>query len=593
MDQTVSDEIQRTIGDEQLAKATETLIEYHNGKTSLEERIKANERWYKLRHWEYIRKKASQDEVEPTSAWLFNSLANKHADAMDNYPEPNVLPREQGDEEDAKMLSKIVPVILERCGFEAVYSNAWWYKLKQGCSAYGIVWDRTKMNGLGDIVVRKLDLLNLFWQPGITDIQDSPNLFLVTAIDKEAFRAAHPDAPEGITTSLTVSDYIHDESISNDGKIVQVDWYYKRQTQDGRTLLHYCQYVGNYVIYASEDDPACAETGFYAHGLYPVDFDVLFPEEDMPTGVGYVDIMKDPQMYIDKLDQIIIKNALLIGKSRWWANDAANVNMEEFTDLSKDIVHVSGGADDRNLREITVNPLPAFIVNHKQTKIDELKETSGNRDFTQGGTSGGVTAASAISALQEAGNKLSRDMIKASYRSYSRICYMVIELIRQFYDEARCFRIIGEGGAAEYIQYSNANIRQQPMPMAYAGQQQGYRVPVFDISVKPQRSNPFTSNAQNEMALTLYNSGFFNPANAQMALACLELMTFEGKQKMMQLISQHGQMYQQIMMMAAQQQQVQGTEKVAGSSSQQAASDNAKTSYAQKMADKSTPKVNA
>ena len=34
--------------------------------------------------------------------------------------------------------------------------------------------------------------------------------------------------------------------------------------------------------------------------------------------------------------------------------------------------------------------------------------------------------------LQEAGSKLSRDMIRGTYRAYMEECYMVIELIRQF-----------------------------------------------------------------------------------------------------------------------------------------------------------------
>jgi len=79
--------------------------------------------------------------------------------------------------------------------------------------------------------------------------------------------------------------------------------------------------------------------------------------------------------------------------------------------------------------------------------IEELKETRGNRDFSQGGTTSGVTATSAIAALQEAGSKLSRDMIKGSYHAFTQIACLVIRLIRQFYDEPRAFRILGEQGA--------------------------------------------------------------------------------------------------------------------------------------------------
>lgn len=86
------------IGDAEVRKAESLLQKYKQGKANLERRIIDNEQWWKLRHGERTRDKQSTDP-EPVSAWLFNSIANKHADAMDNFPEPNILPREEGDPE--------------------------------------------------------------------------------------------------------------------------------------------------------------------------------------------------------------------------------------------------------------------------------------------------------------------------------------------------------------------------------------------------------------------------------------------------------------------------------------------------------------
>ena len=122
--------LSQVIGKEQVQSATQTLQKYKQGKANLERRIVDNEQWYKLRHWECMRDKSQ--EVKPTSAWLFNCIANKHADAMDNFPSPNILPREEGDKMEAEMLTSIVPVILDQCEFEQVYSDVWNYKLKSG-----------------------------------------------------------------------------------------------------------------------------------------------------------------------------------------------------------------------------------------------------------------------------------------------------------------------------------------------------------------------------------------------------------------------------------------------------------------------------
>ena len=108
------------VGIPEIKKAYKLLLSYKEGKRSLDKRITENEEWYKLRCAGY---KSDEDEIKQSSAWLFNSIINKHADAMDSYPEPNVLPREKGDEAEAKLFSSILPVILEQRGFEQTYSD--------------------------------------------------------------------------------------------------------------------------------------------------------------------------------------------------------------------------------------------------------------------------------------------------------------------------------------------------------------------------------------------------------------------------------------------------------------------------------------
>ena len=84
-----------------VARGTELLRRYKDGKRALEARIIADEQWYRLRHWQYLRDRRREqgaDVVEPTSAWLFNAIVSKHADAMDSFPEAVILPRSEQDE---------------------------------------------------------------------------------------------------------------------------------------------------------------------------------------------------------------------------------------------------------------------------------------------------------------------------------------------------------------------------------------------------------------------------------------------------------------------------------------------------------------
>jgi hypothetical protein len=101
------------IGTEQIRAARETLRRYKADKANLEKRIIDNEQFWKLRHWEQMSAGAPGDP-KPASAWLVNVVLNRHADAVDNYPEPNCLPRSADDVQEARKLTKILPVILGR-----------------------------------------------------------------------------------------------------------------------------------------------------------------------------------------------------------------------------------------------------------------------------------------------------------------------------------------------------------------------------------------------------------------------------------------------------------------------------------------------
>ena len=238
----------KTIGRGEILAARETLKRYKQGKANLENRIVENEQWYKMRHWECMRR--AKSEVEPASGWLFNAIANKHADAMDNIPAANILPREEADRQEAERLSQIIPVVLEQNDFETVYHKLWDHKLRSGTGVYGVFWDKRKLCGLGDISLQRVDVLNLFWEGGITDIQESRNLFHVALVDDDLLLADYPQLKGklgGETGELT--KYLYDDTVDVSGKSAVVDWYYKKGGK-----LHFCKFVNDEVLFSSENE---------------------------------------------------------------------------------------------------------------------------------------------------------------------------------------------------------------------------------------------------------------------------------------------------------------------------------------------------
>ena len=606
------------IGPDEIRKANQTLEEYRKGKAALTARIKANNEWWRLQNWVEIGKPKNQTDPTPSSAWLFNMLANKHADAMDNYPQPDVLPRAKDDEQAAKELSKIIPVILEQDDFEETYDRETWRKLINGAAVYGVFWDPNK----DDIIVRGIDPLSIYWEPGVRDIQASRNVFTIEEAAADILEKAYPQLKGKLTGGALLTETVREsEQRDHTDKCNIVDWYYKK---DGR--LEYCKFVSELdapegILFSSENerarfegnpsspipheprgasvrrgprgalgmtengpgwdgdpsspfpearqarsgdpgalgttegDPPATESGWYADGKYPYVFDVCYPLENTPFGFGPLDVAKEPQKYIDQLDSLALKNAQCGSRIRYFHREGSGINKEEFMDARNELVTVSGSLNEDNVKPIEFRPLDPIYSSIRAQKIDELKETTGNRDFSQGGTAAGVTSGSAIAALQEAGNKLSRDQNKSAYRAFKRICYLVIERIRQFYDAGKTFRIVGPDGNVDFTTFDSDLIAARPIENEF-GEEFGDRVPVFDIVIKAQKSSPFSREIQNQRAQELFQMGLFNPQNADQAAAVIEMMEFEGKDRVLETVRRNGGMYQEIQQLMMQNQQL-------------------------------------
>ena len=215
-------------------------------------------------------------------------------------------------------------------------------------------------------------------------------------------------------------------------------------------------------------------------------------------------------------------------------------SVNEYADWTRPFVHTNGNLGADSIAPIRVPTLDSVYVAVLQNKVAEMKETAGNRDVMSGGTAGGVTAATAIAALQEAGGKLSRNMIDDGYQAFAQVMTLCIELVRQFYSAPRQFRLLGRGAEREFRMFDNGGM--QPKALALGG----YRVPEFDLEIAAQDETPYKTMEYNQLALQLFQMGFFRADMAEQALRCLELMEFKNKDQLASVIRQGQQRTRQV-----------------------------------------------
>lgn len=541
----------KKITQERLREIRATHQKYISGLMPTYNRVKRAEEWYRLNNT--IMENTTQ-KVElgkdggfaAQSAWVFNIVANKRADHVRACPTTEFMPREPGDLEAAKLMSRVAPYLLERFKWPRVWAETSTRKIKLGTGHYKIYWDKDRENGLGDVSIKSVSTLNLAWQPTVTNIQESEYIFQHEYITWGRLEAMFPGLKERrqIYTAGSIPEFWPDQERRDKADMaVLVEAWYKLAVPNGlgsmRQVLHKIMYidgVDDEPLYASEDDPNCANEGYYRHGLYPYVFDPLFGLEDSACGLGYVDIGVNPQTAIDILNTAFIKNAAVGAIPRYMTQEGgATIDEGELLDTSKPILHVkSGSIDERVLREVPHKGLDGNYIAVRDGMIQELRETTGNTETSTGNTGSGVTAASAIAALQEASNKISDASISDSYNAFVGVMEQAVELVRQFYTVPRYARITGQGGGLDFVQLSSSDMMQ------------GGRNVQFDISVKATRMRGFDRVAHNELALQFYGLGFFDPSRAEQALMAIDMMDFPGKDALVQKIGENAAMHQKL-----------------------------------------------
>ncbi|MBE5780240.1 MAG: hypothetical protein E7328_00235 [Clostridiales bacterium] len=491
--------------EEFIEKAYGLFDEFYAETAQMRQKWEENEEIYRANHWSR-QVKRSPDEPQPVNPVLFSTIESMLADIMDNYPSPVILAEEEGDDGVAETLNDVVKYILKRRHYRTTFRKKARQALIKGTSVQEIFWDTELYGGLGDVNIRNWDIKHFLFDPKCEDFQQGRACFKFGFFTKEWVLDRYPFASEMLKPD-TYTPY----GGSGD-ELMMMEYWYKERDKDGVMRLHMAVLCGHALLYHSK---VSRPEGMYHHCRYPFVVENLFPLEGMAAGLGIVDVLKNMQTYADKLDQIILKNALMSGKARMLVNRNAEVEEDALLDWDKEIIRASR-IDEGSLRWMQPAPLNPYVITHYDRKLEAIKEESGQTMFTRGEAGGGVTAATSILALQEAGNKRSRLIIEQMYDGFEELIRMVIDVIGENYDEERYFRIRGENSDATVVLSS-------AMLMRSHGEGEGYIE--FDVSVEVEKQSPYRSAYQNELALQLLKAGVIERED------CLNMMSFTGKEK--------------------------------------------------------------
>lgn len=442
--------------------------EYRNAYGREWERLEKCERMYRGDHWHDV-PEADPGEPRPVTPIIQSTIENIRADLVDQYPQAIITADSPEYGEIAEMLTGAIRENHIRAGYAREYAKLSHDLLVGGYMVQEAGFDKRLNCGMGGAFIREVDPRSIMFDPLCPDIGDGRAVFKFVPYPRAWFRQHYPD---------------------------------KEREMEADGLL--------------EDSARQRPEGYYAHGEYPFVVTALYPRRGSCLGFGLVDMFENQQLYSDKLDQIVLKNALMASHNKLLVTGASGFDIDDLRDWSKE---VHRGENLNGVTWFSTAPLPGYILDYIRSMRNGIKEESGANDFSRGMATGGVTAASAIAALQEMSSKRSRMAAKAIHDAFEQAVRLEIEVEREYCIFPRKVHLKNRTDTL----LSNKLMKKTAL---------GNDIPLeFTVSVKVQRENRFSVTAHNELMLSMLKCGMIT------ADVVLEMMVFDGKEQVQELMT--------------------------------------------------------
>ena len=497
-------------------RATALFREFRNAYAGEWQRQERNERLYRGDHW-YDVPVSDPNEPRPVTPILQSTVENITADLMEQVPEAVIQPESAADGFIAQVVEAVIRRNHDAAAYPVEYRKLIHDLLVGGWCVQEVGYDSAENGGLGGAFVRWVDIRSILFDPTVTDLQDGRAVFKLALRPKAWIDAHYPDVSALIGESPSdEAQIVTDEILSPDPKEVRLllEYWWREYDAAESTYRVHMALLSNGVVL--EDSRDVKPEGYFAHGRYPFAATTLYPRKGSALGFGVIDLFAAQQLYADKLDQLVLKNAFMASHNKLLVTDASGFDPDDLKDWSKE-VHT--GENLNGVTWFSTPPLPSYLLSYIRAIREDIKEESGANDSSRGSVPGGITAARAIEALQEMSTKRARMATAALHEAFRSAVRMEIETEREFNCFLRPVTVTVDGEPKEVLFDSALMQKRGPGNVL---------LPIeFSISIKAVMRNRFASEAHNELMMNLLSMGAITPQQA------VELMVFEGKEQVL------------------------------------------------------------
>ena len=495
------------------AEFYELFNEFYEAYAGERARINKCETIYRGDHWFDV-PITDPNEPRPVTPVIHSAIENVRADLDEFIPEAVITADSNAYTELAETLTRVIKENHLNCAYDEEYRALTHDLLVCGYGVQEIGYDPSAEGGMGSAYIRHVDVSTILFDPLVSDVQDGRAVFKFTRRTRDWFRDHYPDDAEELNDDGVFMDVDKDGLLTPryDKSIMLIEcWQRKFDSKKQKYAVHMLKLAGGKIL---EDSRKSFPEGLYAHGKYPFVVTALFPRKGSSLGYGFIDMYETSQRYSDKLDQMVMKNALLSSHNKLLVTSASGFDIDDLRDWSKE---VHKGDNLNGVTWFQTAPLPAYLISYIADMRDLIKEESGSNDWSRGMTNYGVTSGTAIAALQEKSSKRARMAAKSLHSAFRQAVEQELELERQFALGLRCIKTYIDRsdpeGAARADIAAREVMNMEDMPIS------------IRVTVKVQKESGFSAIAHNDTVFRLVETGMITPDVG------LEMIVFEGKEQ--------------------------------------------------------------
>lgn len=474
------------MGDESLfKKIVKDFKESLSSLSELHDEFREYDDFYLAKHWNEQRASWRPDPVVNYVAYIVDQKAPQ---LTNNRPTGLIMPTTQEDEEAAKVFTQVTDVISERVNFDDKIDEVARTGLLLGTGWFKVYWDNSLSGGSkargtiwkGDVSIDTPDPTNIYPDPQANNVQDCR--FIIYAVPK--------------TTQWIKQQF----NVKVDPEQSFLTDVYNRPSKDyskDRVLFYeywYKDEKGVHVIYAAGGKVLKKIPNVYKHGKYPFVTFLAKKKRKSLWGIGEPKNIMSNQKLLNKFMELMTVNQLLtanpialidaqsgIDDKKWTNKPGLKVKAKNATNAVKWLEPPKMSTDTPRLIE-------------KMTEF--IERMGGIYDSLTGETPSGVTAATAISLLQEQGSIPIKGIARNLYRSIKDVYELMIELVKENYTETRYIRITGEDGQNEFVEFKASQYAEIP----------------FDVKVTAGSSTPTSKAYIAQLSTDLFDKGVLLPS---------------------------------------------------------------------------------